>query len=728
MARHDSSGAPTGPDFRVTRRGYDRAEVDQEMARLASRIADMEKDNNRLRAELSTVGLEGGGDLRSEIEEVTADIGRVLQAAREAAEGLRARAAEDAANWRQAAQTEAIDMRRRAQEDAEALRRDAWQTGTGLLEQVQEEAGRIRATAEQDAILTRAEAEQEAHRLTSSARKEVAEEARLARLRSERVAEEARAEAERVMEEAHREAEAAQERVRALEQRRAELMREIEAARSALTAAEADLEAQRSPGVPEAAPPEAAPEEPPAPVPAESWSDTVGTVRIVSQSQRRLGQPVDADAMADEVRRLRARRQEIGRPAPEAVVTEPEPEPVEPEAVPEPVAAEPEIAEPEARPEPVAAEPEPVAAEPEIAEPEARPEPVAAEPEPVAVPEPAEPEPEPVVEPLAVPEPMAAEPEPESESEPESLAVVPVPESEPGSEQPPEPEPEPAAGGPAIDDLFARLRGGGAAPAAEAAPAVEPAPEQLPEPTGERPEPVPPSEEAPPAPEPAPRFAVVTGFTGPDPFELRDRLLLPVTNRALRDAKRAIVDLQNLVLEELRTRGTDFEPVPEEFRAALASTLGELAEQSRLAGALAAAELTGAEVPRDVGGQPDDLSGTVAGALRAGVADVIQRAAVGGGGPRQTAAAVSRLFRAWRTDEAERQVRSAALAAYHGGLLAALESIGVAEVEGRPDGRACAECPAGTGERWPVGGPPPAGTVIPPARVECACTVVPAGQ
>ena len=45
-----------------------------------------------------------------------------------------------------------------------------------------------------------------------------------------------------------------------------------------------------------------------------------------------------------------------------------------------------------------------------------------------------------------------------------------------------------------------------------------------------------------------------------DPFELRQRLLLPVSNRALRNIKRQLTEIQNDALEELRVSGGTWEP------------------------------------------------------------------------------------------------------------------------------------------------------------------------
>ncbi len=709
------SDHPPGEAFRVARRGYDRDEVDARLTELYARLEALEDDRNQLTAQLVAVGVESPADMRSELEAVAGDVGRVLEAAREAAEAMRSRAAQDAAQWRNAAEAASEEARRLAEQDAMALRGDAWRAGTELLQQATQRRERILAAAQQDAILTRAEAEQEAHRLTASARKDIADETRLAKLKAERMAEEARLAGEQLRTEAHREVQAAEQRVGSIEQRRVELMREIDAARAALAGLQEELDERRQALEPEPEPePDSAPVAEPVPdrAPAEdsrpdwkaAWAADEVAIRIVSQPVPGPGEVVDAEAMAAEVRALRqagAAEAPTGSPTPE-----PAPEPaaeasVEPE--PGPVAVSERVVDVE--PEPVVdAVPEPAAAtEPAV---DAEPGPVAVSERVVDV------EPERVVD--AVPEPVAAtepavdaEPEPAANSEPE-----PGTEPEPAAEPEPPLEAEPAPGGEGIDDLFSRLRGGGSATPAvvvASAPEPEPVPEPAPAPPRER-----------------PPLRAVPAAAGPDPFELRDRLLLPLTNKALRDAKRAIVDIQNVVLEELRTSGGEWSPEPGAFVAELGPTLAELSSASRSAGALAAAELSGADRPPDLA-EPETQEGPdVSAALREGLTQVLGRSAEAGGGPRQQSATVSRFFRAWRTDEAERRLRHAAFAAFHRGLLDACAELGVPAVAGRADGRTCAACPASTGEPWRPRDEPPNGTAIPPAHDDCSCTVVPA--
>jgi hypothetical protein len=372
--------------------------------------------------------------------------------------------------------------------------------------------------------------------------------------------------------------------------------------------------------------------------------------------------------------------------------------------------------------------PEVVPAEPAaaaVAEPAEAGEVAPAEEEPALRPEPAgevapaeeEPalRPEPAAEVAPAEEEPAPRPEPAAEVAP--AEEEPAPRPEPAAEAPAAPEPapvaadeddvaapaEPAAAGPAIDDLFARLRGdGGGEP-----PASRPPADDLPAAAGEA----------------APVRAAT--LSAEDPFELRDRLLLPVTNNSLREVKRVVLDLQNLVLEGLRTTGEGWAPDADAFADALRPVVLPLSGEAETAGRRAAAALSGG-AEAEAGRPPPDPAPLLGSALADAISETLGRVEAAGEGPRQVTAAVSRVFRGWRSDEAERRLRSVAFGAYHDGLLAGLSAAGVDAVRGVPAGRTCAGCPAGTGMSWSPGAPPPPGTVVPPAELECACTIVPA--
>jgi hypothetical protein len=271
---------------------------------------------------------------------------------------------------------------------------------------------------------------------------------------------------------------------------------------------------------------------------------------------------------------------------------------------------------------------------------------------------------------------------------------APTPDVEPAAAAVPQP---PGPRHPHLDDLFSRLRRSAPAaerPAADAAPAGEPA--------------------LPAAPHPAtPR---------PDPLDLRERLLLPVQNRALRRVKEGIVELQNVALDALRVTG-GWEGLGA-AAAMLEAALDPVAEEGAEAGAKAAGAFIGGEGTAPV---ITARSGTLVRAMAGDLAGQVKAAVAGssGAGPLEVAAAVARVFRAWRSDEAERWVRAVAYAAYHDSLLAGLAVSGVGSVAPVAAGLLCAECPAGRGASWDPAGNPAAGMGRPPAHPGCVCTVAP---
>ncbi|MBT8212325.1 MAG: hypothetical protein KJN71_04175, partial [Acidimicrobiia bacterium] len=384
------------------------------------------------------------------------------------------------------------------------------------------------------------------------------------------------------------------------------------------------------------------------PTETEQWGEEGGAVRIVTTTAFTEPQLVDADELADEVRRLRDEG------------------PGEAPAAPEPAAAESDTVEAELeKPEPA-----PVAD--------------------VADDEPAE------VRPAETEDPEeTADPEPE----------VSLPESEP--------EPE----SPELQALFASLR-------------EAPEPEPQPKPAEKSADPVAEAEAAEAAGSPV-AVAVASPGTAAhleaDPFDVRDRLLLPIENRTLRSVKRQLLDLQNRVLEDLRIAGVgDWNPEPAMFTAAFSDDIAGLVREAVVAGVTGAAEITGTMTPQPPAPATSDaVSDFVDGLLR-GLRNAHGDAATPGAGARKVSSAVSKVFRAWRTDEAERRLRAAARGAYHRGVVAGLGSLGVSMVVAVESGTPCDECPARDGLAWAVGDAPPPGTVMPPALASCACTVVPA--
>jgi hypothetical protein len=162
------------------------------------------------------------------------------------------------------------------------------------------------------------------------------------------------------------------------------------------------------------------------------------------------------------------------------------------------------------------------------------------------------------------------------------------------------------------------------------------------------------------------------------------------------------------------------------FAASIGDDVALLTQESYVAGYAAAAELMGvaATPPPDRGADQESTTEFVDAAMDA-TQEALTRARATGGGARQVSAAVSRVFRAWRTDEAERRLRRTGSKAYHSGVLDALPGLGVTAVAAVAAGAPCGLCPADTGATWPPGGPLPSGRQMPPATAACTATIVP---
>jgi hypothetical protein len=197
-----------------------------------------------------------------------------------------------------------------------------------------------------------------------------------------------------------------------------------------------------------------------------------------------------------------------------------------------------------------------------------------------------------------------------------------------------------------------------------------------------------------------------------DPFELYQRLVLPVSNRALRNLKRQLTEMQNLALEEVRVSEGAWRPVVKEMETQLRPDLVVLLSEGFAMGHNAAEELAGATFPRPPTPSRDEAP-PMATLLAGQLTEVMEQPEESG---RERSAAISRVFRAWRTDEAERRVSDLAASAYNQGLQSSLEGsrFGIRLVVG---GRGCARCR----EASESDEPPP----LPPLHPGCSCTLVP---
>lgn len=143
----------------------------------------------------------------------------------------------------------------------------------------------------------------------------------------------------------------------------------------------------------------------------------------------------------------------------------------------------------------------------------------------------------------------------------------------------------------------------------------------------------------------------------------RHTRLLPITNRALRGVKKAMTDLQNLALDGLRT-DVQWRPDPVEIADALRAELITVWSESFAAGHAAAEERFDTKLKRPPTPHPE-VAEDLADALAHAVSGALDQA---GEEPRERQSAVSRVYRVWRTDEAERRVRDLATEAFRLGM------------------------------------------------------------
>lgn len=150
---------------------------------------------------------------------------------------------------------------------------------------------------------------------------------------------------------------------------------------------------------------------------------------------------------------------------------------------------------------------------------------------------------------------------------------------------------------------------------------------------------------------------------GTDWIAVRDSRLLPITNRALRGVKKAMTEIQNLALDTLRTED---EWVPDESAIAesIHAELVAVWTESFAAGHSVAEQMVGDKLKRP-GTPASSADEDFASDLAAAVSSALKNA---GDGPRERQSAASRVFRVWRSDEAERRIRDIAILGYETGI------------------------------------------------------------
>lgn len=201
------------------------------------------------------------------------------------------------------------------------------------------------------------------------------------------------------------------------------------------------------------------------------------------------------------------------------------------------------------------------------------------------------------------------------------------------------------------------------------------------------------------SPEPAIRSA-------DDLIEERDGALLPITNRALRGIKKAVTEAQNVALDGLRT-DTGWEPDKASIAETLRADLITLWAESYTAGHDRAQSMAGVKLKRPSTPTTDspDVFGTDL------VQNLKEQLSSSSEGQREKQSAASKVFRAWRTDEAERRVRSLALTGFHRGFA---ESAAGRGIEWIASGTPCSAC------RQAAADPTSA---LPPVHPGCECTL-----
>jgi hypothetical protein len=171
--------------------------------------------------------------------------------------------------------------------------------------------------------------------------------------------------------------------------------------------------------------------------------------------------------------------------------------------------------------------------------------------------------------------------------------------------------------------------------------------------------------------------------------------------------KKAVTDAQNVALDSLRTEEGWLPDGPVLAEMMRADLIG-LWVESYAAGHTSAEEMLGSKLKRKETPH-SEAADTFGEDLASAVSDALIDA---GDGQREKQSATSRVFRGWRTDEAERRVRELALTGFHRGLVESMSGEG--ELEWVPSGTPCSACRAASAD--------PA-SHLPPVHAGCECTL-----
>lgn len=153
-------------------------------------------------------------------------------------------------------------------------------------------------------------------------------------------------------------------------------------------------------------------------------------------------------------------------------------------------------------------------------------------------------------------------------------------------------------------------------------------------------------------------------------IEMREELLLPISNQFLRLFKRLLTEEQNRVLEGLRTGQLEWGAAEVDGR--LRSHLEMLMEQSWQAGRRAAERISGRDLPK-----LDFAMGEEAGFTPQLIAEVTEAMGrPGSSDAAQGSRTASRVFRVWRNEKLQRRLQEVSERYYQQGLSGSLDAVG----------------------------------------------------
>lgn len=208
--------------------------------------------------------------------------------------------------------------------------------------------------------------------------------------------------------------------------------------------------------------------------------------------------------------------------------------------------------------------------------------------------------------------------------------------------------------------------------------------------------------------------------TAPSPLEIYDRKLLPVTNRALRAVKRQLIDIEREQLKGLKGSTNGWEPELSQLAHPLVHTLTVMEREAFERGHTSAMELADTRLPSpreevEAQGSESFISG-----LLCDLAKPVRDAREADHPILEVAKALSRVYRLWRTDEAERRLRFLAGRSYHRGLIEGLRRAGVEKYRLEVAG-GCTECAMLAPKVFAADEVP-----LVPVDTNCRCIVLPA--